>query len=732
MKINSAFINLKYLGEFLYFYLRSNIENKINVDRPHPVPIDFIGINIASNDDVDTDSYIFNRIHELHIKNLRLYFSYNDFNNHKSRLLRKLKDFDGSLIVNISPPIKDAHSLSTDHGILIWKNFVTKFLNEFQEINFMVEIGSTINRQSWTHLSYKGLYKLWSVAFNLCRIKNRRIVGPNITDFEPFVNFGILKNLKFKHQLPDSLSNNMFAERTIEPEPYDRRVFIRKLGHFFKIDLYKKVVIYKHIAEEYQIKSLISPCAFWSIKRISRLNDHPEIQCAKYVTRYFGMLAAIGYFDKVFWGPLICDREGLISNGINNLEAYPNIEQVTFYNKALGHHSNYQITDSYKALQFFNQTVPGSQFIKNYSKDPKIQILEFETKTEVFHLIWTRNNMIADISQIYHIDQLQISISKDKFGNKIVMPTCINDNPVYLFWSKENRPDLIQIPYPYPKLFIHQNNENFYFLHDEDWTGVVQAKDIATYKLILKHCHPQNILIPNKNESLRHSRNAVWIKDIPNFGKVVIKKPMSIYAHKRFLDKNRPNKSIRAWNGTNMLLSKGINAAKPIAVFNKKNDPSSLENFYICFYKEGFNFNDLAVHFKNNRVFMGFTLRHIFEQCAEFINKMHSRGIFFNDLSAGNILMMTNNQNFHFELIDTGRVKDFYSSLKFSTRKKQRLTDVVRLLNKFDWEIRNIFLKHYYALNQKKPSVFTKLILLKYDASVTLKRFRKKMLKKLS
>ena len=32
MKINSAFINLKYLGGFLYFYLRSNIENKINVD----------------------------------------------------------------------------------------------------------------------------------------------------------------------------------------------------------------------------------------------------------------------------------------------------------------------------------------------------------------------------------------------------------------------------------------------------------------------------------------------------------------------------------------------------------------------------------------------------------------------------------------------------------------------------------------------------------------------------
>ncbi|MFZ9097757.1 MAG: lipopolysaccharide kinase InaA family protein [Methylophilaceae bacterium] len=729
--MNDTLVNLKYIAEYLFFYFNSGIRHQELPDRSHRVPDDFIGINIASNDELDTDDYIFDRIHELGIKNLRIYFTYTDFNNHKSRLLKKLKDFDGNLIINISPPIKDASSIITEHGTLVWRNFVEKLLNEFKEIKFMVEIGSTVNRQSWTRISYQGFYKLWSVAFNVCRIKNRKIIGPNVTDFEPFVNFGILKSLQSKHQLPDLLSNNMFAERTIQPEPYDPRVFIRKFPQCFKFDLYKKSAVYKFLAQEFKIKGIISPCSFWSIKRIGRLKDQPEQQRAKYVTRYFAMMAAKGNFEKVFWGALICHREGLIHNGLNEPE-YPKIEQVTFYREAKGYVSNYHITQSFRALQFFNQTVPGSTFIKSYSDNPTIQILEFETDNEIFHIIWTQNNCIADIQKFYHINQLRTATSKDKYGNNINQPTSINDDPMYLFWPKESRPHLIQKPFVYPNAFVEQSKENFYFLHDENWSGITQAKDIETYKLILKYCHPDTLLPPDKDQSLRKSRNAVWIKDIPNFGKVVIKKPMSIYRHKRFLDRNRPNKSLRAWNGTHILLSKGINAAKPIAVFNKKHDPSSLENYYISLYKEGYSFNDLALHFKNDAIFKGFTMRQIFEQCAEFINKMHSRGVFFNDLSAGNILMLIENNNFHFELIDTGRVKNFNSSLNYKTRKTQRMKDLVRLLNKFDWEIRNIFLKHYFALNNKKPSFFTKLQLVKYDVFVNSKRLRKKILKKLS
>ena len=111
---------------------------------------------------------------------------------------------------------------------------------------------------------------------------------------------------------------------------------------------------------------------------------------------------------------------------------------------------------------------------------------------------------------------------------------------------------------------------------------------------------------------------------------------------------------------------------------------------------------------------------------------MHGRGLFFNDLSAGNLFININDKRFDFELIDTGRVKNFYSNLSFQSRKKQRMKDIVRLLNKFDWETRNIFLKYYFQLNNQSLTLLDKLSLIKYDIFVETKRFRKKIQKKLS
>jgi hypothetical protein len=60
------------------------------------------------------------------------------------------------------------------------------------------------------------------------------------------------------------------------------------------------------------------------------------------------------------------------------------------------------------------------------------------------------------------------------------------------------------------------------------------------------------------------------------------------------------------------------------------------------------------------------------------------------------------------------------------------MKDIVRLLNKFDWETRNIFLKYYFQLNNKSLSLLDKLSLINYDVFVEIKRFRKKIQKKLS
>ncbi|NCW63490.1 MAG: hypothetical protein EBW04_05085 [Betaproteobacteria bacterium] len=724
MKLSHLYINLKYFTQFLLFYARSDLRHIERADVPHVVPENFIGVNIASNKNEDTDEYILDKIQDLGLKNLRIYFTYEDLNNHKARLLKKLKHFNGSIIVNLSPPPKDAGDISSEHGMMAWKNFINKFFNDFKEIPFAVEIGSTINRPSWTKLSFKSFFMIWASTYSMCRIHKRSIIGPNVTDFEPFINFGIYRYLQSKHQLPDEISNNLFMERTIQPEPYDRRIFLRKYPMLFKFDIYKKSALYKLIANHFNIKSLISPCAFWSKKRVHRLIEQPNLQRSKYVTRYFALLAAKGDFAKVFWGPLICGREGLISNSIKEPN-YPNLEQVTYYKEARGKIADFNIKKMYYALRFFNATIPGAKFIKDYSHDTNIHILEFEKSNQ-------QNNIIQDIQLLYHLNDLRNGQYKDHLGNEIEIPNAITENPIFIYWNKSHQPNLIQAPKISNNYFINHDPQHYFFLHDAEWEGLIKAKNKNALYAFLKACHPSKLSSPDKKDSLRLSRNAVWSLDIPNFGKVVIKKPAHIYPHKLYLDRHRPNKSIRAWNGANALLAKGINTASPIAVFSKKNDKTGLENYYICSYSNAYNFNELALHFQSENTFKGLSKRHIFEHCAQFINDMHGRGLFFNDLSAGNIFIKINDNHFDFELIDTGRVKNYFSNLSFQSRKRQRMKDIVRLLNKFDWETRNIFLKYYFQLNNKSLSLLDKLSLINYDVFVEIKRFRKKIQKKLS
>ena len=72
MKLSHIFINLKYLSQFLLFYARSNLRHIEKADAPHVVPENFIGVNIASNENGETDEYILDKIQDLGVKNLRI------------------------------------------------------------------------------------------------------------------------------------------------------------------------------------------------------------------------------------------------------------------------------------------------------------------------------------------------------------------------------------------------------------------------------------------------------------------------------------------------------------------------------------------------------------------------------------------------------------------------------------------------------------------------------------
>ncbi|MEK9770876.1 MAG: lipopolysaccharide kinase InaA family protein [Nitrosomonadales bacterium] len=726
MKISETIIYSKYIFKFLLYYLFSDLKNKhLPPNQTHKIPENFFGVNIASNQNPDTDTFILKKIKELNVKNVRLYFTYKDLNNHKKRLLEKLANENLNIIININPPYEDCLNFNNSSSRYHWKNFLDKFFNLFKSIPFDVEITSTMNRKKWTGISINDLSQIWSIAYHFAKVNKRKIIGPNITDFEPFYNLGILTDLYLKHQLPNIASNNFFLERTIEPEPYDHRIFFKCFANILKFNHYKKAYLLKKISQDKNIHSLISPIAFWTEKRISRFFSNYKMKQAEYLIRYFTLLASHNYFDKVFWGPLICNREGLIDDrGLEN--SYPELEQVAYLDDARGFINDYKENPSYFAFKFFNQILSNSHFIKSFSHINEIQMHAFKKDSQFIIVAWTMNGFVSNIKSLLHPNDLDRAIFLDIFGKKITQPAIITEKPILILWENESNIKLIQNPFILNHLIIHYEH-NYFPIYDQDYEGLIQAKSKFLANKIWQFCNPSVLEIPNKQDALRKARNAIWRINIPDIGEVVIKKPLKIHRHKLWLDKYKANKAYRAWNGANSLLRKGISTPTPIAVFSNKKDSSQLDNYYVCLYAPYKTFNDLALHFQDHETYEGLTKRYIFESLATYINTMHSKGIFFKDLSAGNILFNIHDESIEFSLIDTGRLSNHFSNLAFKSRQRERIQDLVRIMNKFDWATRNIFLKKYLNLNHKHLDILFKFSFLQYDAFVFLKRLRKKI-----
>ena len=60
------------------------------------------------------------------------------------------------------------------------------------------------------------------------------------------------------------------------------------------------------------------------------------------------MAAASGALDRVYWGPLICSRDGLISCGVDD---YPKIDNVSFYQRVRGAVEDFRPTLAYNAFK---------------------------------------------------------------------------------------------------------------------------------------------------------------------------------------------------------------------------------------------------------------------------------------------------------------------------------------------------------------------------------------------
>ena len=158
-----------------------------------------------------------------------------------------------------------------------------------------------------------------------------------------------------------------------------------------------------------------------------------------------------------------------------------------------------------------------------------------------------------------------------------------------------------------------------------------------------------------------------------------------------------------------------------MAYWERIGDRSLKQNYYLCEYVAAdFSARDLVSAFANGETsYAGVAAADAYRQLADFLLKLHGRGIYFRDLSGGNILMRRQaDGQLAFSLIDTGRIHAFDRPLPLG----QRLSDLTRVCNKLHWAGREQLLGLYLGAMNRRLTWRLRLPFHLYDWKVIVKR----------
>lgn len=689
------------------------------------IPDDFFGVCVASNESPEVDHYVIGQLETLGIKHVKLDFSYTDVDHFNARFLEKLIVANFHITLRLFPPFNVARHMADPTEQESWRTFLTKVLDRYGTAVAQIEIGNTINRQRWAGYSLHSFLTTWQIAHQAVKSRNIRLLGPNIQDFEPIYNIGILKILQIENILPDVHTDNLFVERVSEPERFDHRILKYKWSTFFKYNLVKKARTLQKIGLDFGVSQTSSSAAFWAIYRIKRVLAAGEQKQADYLTRYFALLAASGALQQANWGAFICNREGLINDGLTDAE-YPDLERIAYYQSTDGVLNEHERYPSFYAMQSVLKYLSGAHYQSTIASAHSLEVHHFNNQGLQIHLAWTMNGKIAYLADIYTEKTLNSAEILDRDGNALTKNTeIICESPIYLCWGLDINIEMKSTPRLVKDLAIHAHIEDsqYYRVKQSGWSGLVLAKNEPEANQLMQMLNPDNLNAPQKNQSLRHARNVIWATEDPRdtTNQITIKQPVKMYPHKAILDRFKPSKAKRSWNGAMELLRRDIGTAQPIAYFEKPGDKTLKQNYYICEHVKA----DYTIGALFSAFALGKTLDHdlspqmVYRQFAQFSHNMHKRGIYFRDYSGGNILVrIQEKKHLDFSLIDTARLRSFDDSIPLSLR----IADLTRACHKLHRDGRREFMQTYLALSGRKFSVSIQSKFWLYDFKVKLKR----------
>lgn len=709
---------LKYLATGGFWLKHSHLPS-LN----HRVPDDFTGLCVASNADPATDAYVLAQLHALGVRRVRLDISDDDGRATQERFLQQLLDAGLAVTLHVVQPFEAARNMRDPVVQAAWQQFVADLLQRYATRLAALEIGNTVNRKKWAGYDMPGFMLAWQIAYDLARAHQVTIVGPNIQDFEPLYNISLLKTLGADRRLPDVHSNNLFVERVVEPEMADFRIFKHRWTRILRFNLIKKAKLLQKVGEDMGVPVLVSPVAFWAIYRIKRRFPDGAQKQADYVTRYFTLLAASGALKQANWGAFVCHREGLIDDGLHDAD-YPALERVAYYKSADGAVANYRVNPSFAAFKTVSHWLNGAHYVAPVSTGHGLEIHHLQQHGQSVHIAWTINGQCSLLEQIYSPHSLQQAQIFSRDGEPLPALHLLTESPVYLVWAQ---PDHIVLRTPHPRLsgaviHAHIAGQQYFPIEEGDWRGMILATNAVEAEQLWQAWHPERLSPPAKQQALRHARNAIWSLADPRDAQqhVTVKKPVRMYWHKTWLDRHKPSKAQRSWNGAMQLLRRGVGTAMPLAYIEHVNDPSLRRNFYIsAFVPHQFAISKAFMAYRDGAsTFEGLTPDTLYHAFARFCLHMHNSGIYFRDFSGGNILVQREGEQLRFVLIDTARLH----ATPTATMINERLADLTRALHKLHWEGRKQFLHIYLGMTGRKLQSKFLWPFYVYDFKVSLKR----------
>ncbi|MBW6475003.1 MAG: hypothetical protein K0B14_17890, partial [Anaerolineaceae bacterium] len=395
------------------------------------IPSDFFGVNVAAAENPQSDGYILERLKALDIKQVRMAFTYDSFDSPSQRLLDQLlaKGFDVMLVV--VPPREKARAILFDTTAQNeWIAFVRKVLSRYAGSVSILEVGSTPNRKKWSGYRLRSYIKAWQLATKQVEHTAICLAGPNVQDFEPHANRLLLKAMQRISVAPNVHTNNLFVERVIEPEAYDHRALGALATKVVKLNLIKKARILKSIGSRVGCQRFFSTCFFWSTKRLRRTSLWPQQKKVDYKARYLILAASSGALDRIYWGPLICSRDGLICDGNTD---YPEIDHSTFYGKIRGEYADFSITPAFKSLAYVSKRLQGSFCEAAVNTVEGLHHFSFKgADGRYFHACWCRDGQAIRLTDLYSPEQLAMAEFTDACGFSVTDPMSISEQVFFV------------------------------------------------------------------------------------------------------------------------------------------------------------------------------------------------------------------------------------------------------------------------------------------------------------